>query len=160
VREIVPVDTYERFLGTDFTYADLGLVRVHEHYHMLGVEEYHGQRAYKIEEKIPEERAYYSRIITWVAADSKLPLRREYYSVAGELWKTEKFTDVTTIDGVRSPLRITMQDVKDKTSTELRFEQVEYNAEVPDTLFDPKQLTQAVEAPMWQSYQSAATTVE
>ena len=49
VREIVPVDAYEHFLGTDFTYADLGLVRLHEHYRFLGQEAYQGKQAYKVE---------------------------------------------------------------------------------------------------------------
>ena len=42
----MPVDIYQRFLGTDFTYADLGFVRLHEMYKLLGEEELNGVQAY------------------------------------------------------------------------------------------------------------------
>lgn len=158
VREIVPVDAYEHFLGTDFTYADLGLVRLHEHYRFLGEETYQGKQAYKVEEIVPEERAYYSRIVTWIDADSKLPLKREYYDAAGKLWKIEQFDEVTTIEGVATPLQITMQDVQGKGRTQLRFEQVDYNVDLPATLFEPTHLAQAAESAVWQAYRSAAPT--
>ena len=160
VREIVPVDAYEHFLGTDFTYADLGLVRLHEHYRFLGEADHDGQRAYKVEEVVPEERAYYSRIITWIGVDSKLPLQREYYDVAGELWKAEEFTEVTPINGVPTPLRITMQDVQVQNTTELHFAQVHAGTEVSDSLFDPEQLSQVAEASLWQEYRSPASAAE
>ena len=78
VRELVGVDAYEHFLGTDFTYADLGFVRLHPHYRLLSEEEHRGMKTYKIEETVPKERAYYSRVITWVAKDSMLPLQRDW----------------------------------------------------------------------------------
>ena len=65
VRELRGVDAYEHFLGTDFTYADLGFVRLHPHYRLLGEEDHGGKKTYKIEESVPKERAYYSRVITW-----------------------------------------------------------------------------------------------
>lgn len=154
VRGLVPVDAYEHFLGTDFTYADLGFVRLHEQYRFLGEEEHAGGRAYKVEELVPQERAYYSRVITWVAADSLLPQQRDYYDVAGTLWKTELFEQVAVIDGIPTPLRIRMQDVQQKTSTELNVSEVRYNVDIPDALFDPEGLPQVAAHPLWQAYHS------
>lgn len=84
VRGIVPADAYEHFLRTDFTYSDLGFVSRRGQYRFLGEEEHKGTRAYKIEE-VPKEQWYYSRILTWVAIDSLLPLQRDYYDRAGRL---------------------------------------------------------------------------
>ena len=67
VRELLGVDAYEHFLGTDFTYADLGFIRLHPHYRLLGEETHRGKATYKIEESVLTERAYYSRVITWVS---------------------------------------------------------------------------------------------
>lgn len=150
VRQLVPVDIYQRFLGTDFTYADLGFVRLHEEYRLLGEEEHEGVRAYKIEEVVRNGWAYYSRILIWVAVDSMLPLQRDYYDLAGELWKTERFEGVTDVDGVSIPLQITMQDVHGKTSTAFTMEQVQYDVQIPDALFDPAQLPRAATSPVWQ----------
>jgi outer membrane lipoprotein-sorting protein len=152
VRGLVPVDAYEHFLGTDFTYADLGFVRLHEKYRLLGEEEHNGVHAYKIEEAAPEERAYYSRLLTWVAADSFLPLERDYYDVAGILWKTEIFDHISVIDGVQTPLHIRMNDIQANSSTELDISHVQYGVSIPDEFFDPERLPQTVTDSLWQGY--------
>jgi hypothetical protein len=156
VRELVGVDAYEHFLGADFTYADLGFVRLHPQYRLLGEEDHGGQKTYKIEENVPAERAYYSRVITWVSKDSMLPIQRDYYDVAGTLWKTETFEEAI-IDGAPTPIRIQMKDLLGKSSTELRVSDVRYNVEVPDALFDPMKLPTAASSPVWQG-SSAQTT--
>jgi hypothetical protein len=109
-------------------------------------------RAYKVEEAIPQDRAYYSRIVTWVAADSMLPLQKDYYDVAGALWKTEVFEDVSVIDGAPTPLHITMHDVQARTRTELKIQHVRYDIEIADELFDPFRLPQVAEAQLWNGY--------
>ena len=157
VRELVGVDAYEHFLGTDFTYADLGFVRLHPQYRLLGEENHDGKKTYKIEESVPKERAYYSRVITWVAKDSLLPVQRDYYDVAGALWKTELFEE-EMIDGAPTPIRIRMQDLQGKSSTELRVSDVHYNVEIPDALFKPDQLPAVASSPVWQSANPQATT--
>ena len=160
LRELLPVDAYEHFLGTDFTYADLGFVRLHENYKLLGEEEHDGVRAYKVEEQVPKERAYYSRLITWVATDSMLPLERDYYDVDGKLWKRELFDEVSVIDGIPTPLRIRMQDLQAKTSTELDVSEVRYDVDIPDSVFDPEHLPELAEHPLWNAYGSRATKGE
>jgi hypothetical protein len=150
VRELVNVDAYEHFLGTDFTYADLGFVRLHPQYRLLGEEEHGGRETYKIEESVPKERAYYSRVITWVTKDSMLPVQRDYYDVAGILWKTETF-ETETIDGVPTAIRIQMKDLQEKSTTKLRVSDVRYDVDVPDALFDPLKLPTVTSAPIWQN---------
>jgi hypothetical protein len=154
VRALVPVDVYQRFLDSDFTYADLSLVRLQGVYRLLGEEEQAGVRAYAVEEMVPQERAYYSRILTWVAVDSMLPLERHYFDGAGALWKKEVFEEVSVINGIPTPLHVTMSDVQTGTSTELKVQQVEYDGSIPDALFDPAQLPKGVEFATWQSYTS------
>ena len=112
---------------------------------------------YKIEETVPKERAYYSRVLTWVSKDSKLPLQRDYYDVAGKLWKTETFEE-EKIDGVPTAIRIQMKDVQGKSTTELRVTDVRYNVDVPDALFDPLKLSTAANSPVWQSTTASATS--
>jgi len=154
--ELLGVDGYEQILGTDFTYADLGFVRLHPHYRLLGEEDHGGKKTYKIEESVPTERAYYSRVITWVAQDSMLPVQRDYYDVAGNLWKTETFEEAV-IDGVPTPIRIQMKVLQGKSSTEIRVSDVRYDVEVPDALFDPLALPMAAGSPVWQSSRTQAS---
>jgi outer membrane lipoprotein-sorting protein len=153
VRGIMPVDAYEHFLRTDFTYADLGFVSRRGNYRFLGEEEHAGVRAYKIEE-VPADRWYYSRILTWVSAETLLPLQRDYYDRAGRLWKTALFDQVAVIDGVPTPLRVRMLEVQQDTSTELRMSEVRYDVELPDELFEPRRLREAIHSPLWQPYRA------
>jgi outer membrane lipoprotein-sorting protein len=140
VREILPVGTFESFLGTDFTTTDLGFVDLrHRKFSLLAEEKLGNEQTYKVQEVLDDPR-YYSRIVTWVAADSMLPLRREYYDVADRLWRTELFEDVKSIGGVPTPLRIRMEDKQTGASTELRVSNVRYDADIPDSLFDPQGL--------------------
>ena len=110
---------------------------------------------YKIESKMPGEKDYYSKTITWVATDTFLPLQRDYYGPSGELWKTELFEDVSSINGVPTPLRLTMKDPLINGSTEIYLSDVEYDALVPDSLFDPNGLPQVSAHECWQAYCSA-----
>jgi len=149
------VDQYASFLGTDFTFADLGFIKLHKYYRLLGEENHGGVQAYKIESKVPAEKDYFSQIITWVAADTLLPLQRDFYGPPGDLWKTELFEDVSVINGVPTPLRIKMKDLESNGSTELYLSDVEYDIPIPDSIFEPQWLPQVSTHECWQHYCSA-----
>lgn len=151
VREIKWVDQYQTFLGTDFTYADLGFIKLRGNYRLLGEEEHNGVRAYQIQEDVPRELLYYGKIITWVNTDTLLPVERDFYDPAGQLLKKEVFEDVTIVEGVPTALRIRMTDVEQNTSTDLDIREVDYDAPLPDALFDAKQLSTVSDNPIWKS---------
>ena len=89
VRKILPVGAYESFLGTDFTLADLGFVDLRDRkISLLSGETFAGRPAYKVQEVLAGPHYYYSRIVSWVAKDTMLPLSRDYYDAANQLWKT------------------------------------------------------------------------
>jgi outer membrane lipoprotein-sorting protein len=151
VLELRTVETYEGFFGTEFTYADLGFIALHERYRLVGEEELTGRHAYKVEEQAPQEQSYYSRIITWIATDSMLPLQRDYFDRAGRLWKTELF-EASVIDGAPTPVRILMKDIQRQSSTELNVISVDNNVEIPDDVFKPELLREVVNCPLWLKY--------
>ena len=150
VRKLIPIDAYDHFLDTDFTYADLGYVRLHDRYKLLGEAGVNGAKAYKVEEKIPQEEWYYSRVVTYIAEGNKLPLKREYYDPAGALWKTEIFDRITDIDGSPTVLHAQMKDVQAQTGTDLVISEVRYDVDVPDAVFDPMKLGELADHPLWQ----------
>lgn len=150
VRKLVPIDANDHFLDTDFTYADLGYVRLHDTYKYLGKADINGVKADKIDEKIPQEEWYYSHVITYIAEANKLPIKREYYDPAGALWKTEVFDNVTDIDGSPTLLHAQMKDVQAQTSTDLAVSEVRYDVDVPDSIFDPMKMGQLADHPLWQ----------
>jgi outer membrane lipoprotein-sorting protein len=155
LRNFAPVDAYEHYMGSDFTFADLGFVRLHPDYKLLGEETHGGKQTYKLEETVPKERAYYSRVVTWVDKATLLPVQRDYYDPAGTLWKTETF-EITVTDGVPTPTRIEMKDLREKTSSVQEIDNVSYEVDLPDALFDPMKLSIAADSPVWQSLPAKA----
>ena len=113
---------------------------------MLGEEEHAGKRAYKIE-FVPTDTWYYSRIITWVTTDTMLPLQRDYYDVAGRLWKTLLFKQVMVVNDIPTPLVMEIRDVQQNTHTTFRMDHVRYAEDIPDSLFDPAHLRTTVGVP-------------
>lgn len=149
VRKLLPVSGYEPFLNTDFTYADLGFVDYSGDYRLLGQESLGGKEAYKLEFS-PQNRWYYSRIVSWVSKDTHLPLKRDYFDLGGHLWKEQTLEKVTVIEGIPTPLRIVMKDVQNGTRSVFEVSEVRYDLDLPDGLFDPQALSRAAEAPFWE----------
>jgi hypothetical protein len=152
VRQILPVSAYESFLGSDFTLADLGFVNLRDRkFSLLGEETVAETPAYKVQEVLAGPHYYYSRIVSWIAKDTMLPMERDYYDAANQLWKTELYQNTTVINGIPTVLRIRMDDRLQDTGTELRVSEVRYDATIPDDLFDPQKLPQASKHPLWTS---------
>jgi len=139
-----PLNTYDSFQGTDFTYSDMGFIDVRGSHKLLEEEEYGGVAAYKVE-TIPEEKFYYSKIITLIEKGTYLPLKREIYDVAGVIWKNQLFEDCTVINNIRTPLVIRMLDLQANTSTEYRVSEVCYGAGLPDEIFETRGLPNALQ---------------
>jgi hypothetical protein len=152
VKKLIEVEANESFVNTDFTYSDLGFVRFHENYKLLGVEEKDGKNTYKVEETVPQESYYYSKIITWVTAAGMNPVQRDYYDPAAALWKRETFGPVRVIDGIPTILRRVMKNVQEGTSTDLEVQATRYDVELSDDLFDPKEMRKVAEHPAWKAF--------
>lgn len=151
VRKILPVESSRSFLDSDFTLWDLGLVDVRATYTFLREETHDDVRAFVIQE-VPagaQGTWYYSRVVTWLAADSSMPLERQFFDPAGVLWKVEKIQQVTTINGAATPLKLRMEDRQTGSSTDITVSDVRYDVDLPDALFDPAHLRDAAASPLW-----------
>jgi len=148
VRSLSGLTAYDSFLGTDFTYADLGIKDPVGTHRLLGEEVHTGTNAYKIE-TIPQERWYYSRIISWIAVNTFLPIQRDYYDANGRHWKTKLFEHVVTIDNIPKPLRVRMLDLQRNHSTEVSISDFCYDVEsLSKETLAPERLSQAVFSPV------------
>lgn len=147
-RMLTPVGGYEAFLNSDFTYADLGFVDPRASYTLLGTGTRNGKAVYEVQ-AVPRETWYYSRIVSYVDQATMMPVERDYYDPAGVLWKTEKFEDITVIDGTPVATHITMTDQQAKQSSTMIVEGLKFGIDLPDSLFDPRSLRAAIDSPVW-----------
>jgi len=149
VRRIVSTGRYESFLGTDFSYEDLGFVDMHDRtLTLVGEREHEGRGVYELRE-VPARPGPYSRVTTLVSKDHYLPVRREYHDPAGDLWKIAEYDKATVIDGTPTVLRMRIEDKQQGGSSELRVSEVSYNTKVKDELFDPAKLPEVAGHMMW-----------
>lgn len=152
-RKLVPAENYQSFMDTDFTYGDLGLLPTDTKNELLGTEQIEGKKAYKVE-SVPSSTVkqwYYAKSVTWIDAETLLPMRREYFSPAGDLFKTETFGSATRVDGIPTPLQTTITNVGTGTSSTLLVTSVTYDADVPDALFAPEGLRSIADNAAWKS---------
>jgi hypothetical protein len=152
-RNLVPAENYQSFMDTDFTYGDLGLLPTDTRNTLLGSEQIEGKKTYKVE-SIPSSTVkqwYYSRTVTWIDAASMLPIRRELYSPAGDLFKTETFGSVSRVDGVPTPFEAKMTTVSSRTSTTLLVTSISYDVNLPDSVFAPEGLRAIADSEYWKT---------
>src|SRR5215470_16716004 len=142
VMKMSPTGDYQSFADSDFTYADLGFVNLRSKYKLLGTEQKNGVKTYKVQ-ATPPENWYFSRVITWVDANTFLPVAREYYDPANQLWKAETFDQVSTIDGTPTVLHLHVDDKQMGASSDMNVSAVSYDVNLPDDLFDPTKLGEA-----------------
>ena len=148
VRTLTPAGAYEPVLGSDFFYADLGFVSLRDKYRLLGSEQHAGKQAFKIEQT-PESPWYYSKIVSWIDPTTSLPLERDYYDPAGQLWKVETFQDVTTIDGQPVATKVKMQDKQSGGASEIVVSNLRFGVDLPDSLFERASLPTDGASPVW-----------
>jgi hypothetical protein len=148
VRKLTSPEAYSAFLNSDFTYADLGFVNTAAKYTFLGEGTENGKKTYKIQ-AVPKETWYYSRWVTTLDADTAMPIMREIYDPANQLWKRQRWEAPTVVDGVPVPSAVSMEDVQAKSRSDLRMTGADFDLSLPDSLFDPYQLPAAGAAPIW-----------
>jgi outer membrane lipoprotein-sorting protein len=150
VLEFTPVEGYDAFFATDFSYQDLGFVLLGGGGEKLvGTEARDGKKVYKLEDH-PINHPYYSKVISYVATDSLLPVERDFYDRAGKLFKTELCT-IETVDGVPTMTKIVMKNVQSGNSSEIDVIKVIRNKQIPADIFEPKNLLHIADHPFWKT---------
>lgn len=80
VRKISGSNRNSRFVGSDYTYADMDYTDIeNSKKKMLDSEKVAGQDCYVIEARPTEKKSQYERVVVWVSKQTFLPLRIRYY---------------------------------------------------------------------------------
>lgn len=130
------------FMGSDFTYDDLGDRHPNQDEHKLLREESIDGKACYVVESTPREAGYiYSRTITWVMKDNFIGLKREFYDDGGKLLKVLKIIKYEKVDGFWTILETEMHNVQKDHRTNMKFTEVQKNKGIPDTMFTERSMT-------------------
>ena len=138
-RRIALQDRSTRFFGTDFSFEDLEERDVDQYdYKLLGEETVDGAVCWKIESRPRSgKRSQYTHSLSWVRKDNYVVTQIESYrndQVARRLRQTQ----IEKVQGIWTPRRLEMTDLKRNSRTTLTFEKFAYNV-----LLDENQFTVA-----------------
>jgi outer membrane lipoprotein-sorting protein len=130
------------FMGSDFTYDDLGDRHpMEDNHNLLREENVDGKSCYVVE-SIPKDEDYmYSKIITWVMKDNFMGLKREFYDEDGDLLKTLTIHEYDQINGFWTILKTEMKNVQNNHSTLMEFTDVKINQGIPASRFTERSMT-------------------
>jgi len=124
------------FMGSDFTYDDLGDRHPLDDTHRIVREEVvNGIPAYVVESVSKEKDYMYSRTVSWINKESWTGLKKEFYDEDGDLLKILTVEGQQVFDGVIIITRMNMKNVQKNQSTVMSFSNVIVNGGISDDNF-------------------------
>jgi outer membrane lipoprotein-sorting protein len=133
------------FMGSDFTYDDLGDRHPDEDIHnFLREETIQGKQCYVVE-SIPKDKDYmYSRTITWVIKDVWIGLKKEFYDQDGDLLKTLKVNQYEKIKDYWIISSTEMHNIQDDHTTRMILSNIQVDLGVDDMKFTERTMTRGL----------------
>jgi len=143
-RQLNPATRGESFMGSDFTYEDLGAPVGDERTHEILDQPFaYGEPTYQVE-SVPRAHDLYSRIVTWVSRLTFLPVRVEYFHRDGELLKVGRFGDIRIVKGIPIPFALTMENVRTGHRTAVTLLEADFGRSFDCALFTERGLSRGV----------------
>jgi hypothetical protein len=124
------------FMGTDFTYDDMGGRSVDDDTHTLLREENRdGHKCWVVESKPKDSHEIYSRKLSWIRQDCDTAVYVEFYDKLDKLHRVMTVEDVQKVDGFWTVLKMEMTNVQSGHSTRIVVSNPKYNVGVDKSLF-------------------------
>jgi len=133
------------FMGSDFTYDDLGDRHPMDDTHTILREEVVNGEETIVIESVPKDEEYmYSRTVTWVVKDSWIGLKKEFYDEDDELLK------ILTVEGQKSfgnviiLTKVKMDNVQRNQFTIMEFSDVQIDKGIPNNKFTERMMKRGI----------------
>ena len=133
------------FMGSDFTYDDLGDRHPMDDTHTILREEVVNGEETIVIESVPKDEEYmYSRTVTWVIKDSWIGLKKEFYDEDDELLK------ILTVEGQKSfgdviiLTKVKMNNVQRNQFTIMEFSDVQIDTGIPNNKFTERMMKRGI----------------
>lgn len=145
VKRISSSGSSDYFMGSDFTYDDLGDRHPSEDTHtLLRQETLNGEQCYVVESISKDKNYMYSRTISWVIVDKLIGLKKEFYDEDGDLLKTLTVKEIDKIDGFWMVLLSEMHNVQKDHTTIMKMGDLKLDSGVQDRIFTERIMTRGL----------------
>ncbi|MBQ4377767.1 MAG: outer membrane lipoprotein-sorting protein [Treponema sp.] len=135
VRRISGSDSSGDFMGTDFTYEDMGERGLSkDDFTLLGEEAVDGTECYKLEAKAKDLKDKNPRRIFWIGKENFMLYKGEFYDRQNNLQRELFCSEIKIIDGFWTTGKMLMKNVQKNHTTLLEMKNVSYGVSVDDSL--------------------------
>ncbi|MBQ4406529.1 MAG: outer membrane lipoprotein-sorting protein [Bacteroidales bacterium] len=129
------------FMGTDFTYDDMGDRNIDEDDHkFLRMETIDGHECYVVESVPKDKREIYSKRISWIRKDCFMGVKVEYYDKLGKLHRVLNISDIKQVQGFWTRGKMVMENVQTKHKTILTFSDLKFDLKIDGEMFNVAKL--------------------
>ena len=151
VRRIAGTETQESFVGSDFTYEDIGGREFDEYtYAFPGADAQNAswtppgggpaRPAYRLESRRRDPAAEFPRVVSLVLKDSFVVVQADVYNRRNEKQKVYTVRRLEQIEGVWTAMDAEMTNALEKTRTELVIDAIDYNVGLREADFSRREL--------------------
>ncbi len=129
------------FMGSDFTYDDLGDRKLDDDTHQLLREEAIDGVDYYVVESISKDEDYmYSKTITWIRKDNFIGLKKEFYDEDEDLLKILHIKRFEEISGLLVITNSEMHNVQKDHKTMMVLSDININTGISDSKFSERMM--------------------
>ncbi len=147
VRRIAGSEAQESFVGSDFSYEDIGGRELEDFTYTLldetsswtspdGV----AHPAYRLESKRKDRSAEFPRVVSLVLKDTFVVVQADVYNRRDEKQKVYSVKRLEPVQGIWTVMQSSMSNDLDKTRTDLVIEKIEYNIGLKEDAFSRRVL--------------------
>jgi hypothetical protein len=151
VRRITGSERQESFVGSDFTYEDIGGRALDDYAYALVPEDgsWNGSwtdsagarhPAWRLESKARDADALYPTVISTIRKDNFVVVAAEVFNRRGERAKAYRVTKLSQVQGIWTVMASTMANEIDRTRTELAVTEARYNTGLAERDFSRREL--------------------
>jgi hypothetical protein len=147
VRRIAGSERQESFVGSDFTYEDIGGRALEDYaYTLLDANatfadaEGRAHPAWRLESRAKQADALYPRVISLVRKDNFVVVRAEIFNRRNEREKEYRVLRLEQVSGIWTALSVVMTNELDRTRTEMTTTSVNYNVGLKESDFSRREL--------------------
>ncbi len=144
-KRIAAAEKTGEFMGTDFTYEDMGDRDISKYtYKLLGDETLNGEVCWKIEGQSKDKSSTYQKLTYWISKEKLQPLQMYLFDKRGDRIKTLEMSDYEKVNGFWIAKKMHMVNLKKKHQTTLIIKDIDLEQALEDNLFTIRMLKRGI----------------
>ena len=140
VKRIASDSKNDSFMGSDFTYDDMGSRHPDLDTHTVLRKELIQGKSTLVVESIAKGDEDYPRTLSWVVEGEWFGLKKEFYRQDGTLGRTLSIEAFEEVDDIYVITDMIMKDWEKQTSTRIQMKEVAFNLDFDDNFFTERQM--------------------